>query len=62
MELRHILVPTDFSVYAEQAFQEALGLAVREQAQLLLLHVLPRCEWMWADVPWPARIQLMQEV
>src|SRR5712691_12601113 len=62
MELHHILIPTDFSVYVEHAFQEALVLAVREQAQLLLLHVLHRCEWIWADVPWPARIQLMQEL
>jgi universal stress protein A len=62
MELHHILVPTDFSVYAEKAFQEALGLATREKAQMLLLHVLPRCEWMWADVAWPTRLQLMQEL
>ena len=62
MELHHILVPTDFSVSAEQACQEALVLAARENAQVLLLHVLPRCEWLWADVAWPTRIQLMQEL
>jgi universal stress protein A len=62
MELHHILVPTDFSVYAEQAFQEALVLAAREHAQVLLLHVLRPCEWMWTDVLWPTRLQLMHEV
>jgi universal stress protein A len=62
MELHHILVPTNFSVDAEEAFQEALVLAVREQAQLLLLHVLPRCEWLWNDGAWPTRIQLLQEL
>ena len=62
MELHHILVPTDFSVYAEQALQEALMLTVREHAQLLLLHVLPRCEWMWTDMPRPTHLQLMQDL
>jgi nucleotide-binding universal stress UspA family protein len=62
MGLHHILVPTDFSVYAEQAFQEALVLAAREKAQVLLLHVLCQCEWMCTEVLWPTRIQLMQEL
>ncbi len=61
MELHHILVPTDFSVDAEPAFQEALVLAAREQAQVLLLHVLRRCEGMWTDVAWPLRRQLRHE-
>jgi nucleotide-binding universal stress UspA family protein len=62
MELHHILVPTDFSVYAEQAFQEALVLAALEKAQILLLHVLGQCEWMWTEMLWPTRRQLMHEL
>ena len=62
MELSNILVPTDFSVDAEQAFQEALALAAREHVQVLLLHVLLRCEGMWTDVAWPIRRQLMHEL
>ena len=41
MQFQNILVPTDFSGAAEQAVQHALTLAAREQAQILLLHVLP---------------------
>jgi len=41
MQFQHILIPTDFSGSAEQAVQHALTLAAREQAQILLLHVLP---------------------
>src|SRR4029450_13386186 len=62
MDLHHILVPTDFSVDAEQAFQEALVLAAQEKAQILLLHVLGHCEWMWTEMLWSTRRQLMQEL
>jgi nucleotide-binding universal stress UspA family protein len=62
MELHHLLVPTDFSVYAEQAFQEALVLAALEKAQSLLLHVLGQCEWMWTEMLWPTRRQLLHEL
>jgi nucleotide-binding universal stress UspA family protein len=41
MQFQNILIPTDFSGAAEQAVQHALTLAAREQAQILLLHVLP---------------------
>jgi nucleotide-binding universal stress UspA family protein len=41
MQFRNILIPTDFSGSAEHAVQHALTLAAREQAQILLLHVLP---------------------
>jgi universal stress protein A len=41
MQFQNILIPTDFSGSAEQAVQHALALAAREQAQILLLHVLP---------------------
>jgi nucleotide-binding universal stress UspA family protein len=41
MQFQNILIPTDFSGSAEQTVQHALTLAAREQAQILLLHVLP---------------------
>ena len=41
MQFQNILIPTDFSGAAEHAVQHALTLAAREQAQILLLHVLP---------------------
>jgi len=44
MQFQNILIPTDFSGSAEHAVQHALTLAAREQAQILLLHVLPSME------------------
>jgi nucleotide-binding universal stress UspA family protein len=41
MQFRHILIPIDFSRAAEPAVHQALALAAREQARVLLLHVLP---------------------
>ena len=41
MAFHHILIPTDFSDSAAAAVQQALVFAAREQAQILLLHVLP---------------------
>jgi nucleotide-binding universal stress UspA family protein len=41
MQFQHILIPTDFSGTAEPAVQHVLTLAMREQARVLLLHVLP---------------------
>jgi nucleotide-binding universal stress UspA family protein len=49
MEIHTILVPTDFSTYAEQALQEALAIAVRDKAHVLLLHVLPLLPTTWPD-------------
>lgn len=42
MEIRTILVPTDFSEYSEKAFTWAVALAEKWQSRLLLLHVVPR--------------------
>ena len=33
MEIRNILIPTDFSASAEEMVQQALALAAREQAR-----------------------------
>jgi len=49
MEMPIILVPTDFSTYAVHAMQEALAIAARDKAQVLLLHVLPVLTLAWPD-------------
>jgi hypothetical protein len=40
MEIRTVLLPTDFSPWAEQACQQGFALAAREHAHVLLVHVL----------------------
>lgn len=62
MDIHNILVPTDFSAYAEYVFQQALVLAARDKAHVLLLHVLARCEVMWPEVLRLTRIQMMQKL
>jgi universal stress protein A len=49
MDIQTILVPTDCSTYAAHALQEALTLATRDKAQVLLLHVLPVLTFPWVD-------------
>ena len=39
MTAQHVLVPTDFSAYADQALAYAIALAQKLQARLTLLHV-----------------------
>ena len=58
MPFHLILVPTDFSVYAEDAFQRALVLARREQAHMLLVHVLPTFEALGMVMLSPLRHEL----
>ncbi len=62
MKIHHILVPTDFSADAEYVLQQALVLAARDTAHVLLLHVLRRCEVMWLEGVWPTRAQIMREL
>jgi glycine betaine transporter len=40
MAAKHILVPTDFSAYADQALEYATQLAQQLQARLTLLHII----------------------
>jgi nucleotide-binding universal stress UspA family protein len=40
MTTQHILIPVDFSEYAEQALEYAIGLARKLPARLTLLHVI----------------------
>ena len=38
--MKRILVPTDFSIYAENALKAAAQLAKKHKAEILLLHML----------------------
>jgi len=40
MAIKHILVPTDFSEYADQALNYAIQLAQQLQAHITLLHII----------------------
>jgi nucleotide-binding universal stress UspA family protein len=62
MEIHNILVPTDFSVCAECVLQQALVLAARDKAHVLLVHVLARFEVMWPEMLRRTRIQMMQKL
>jgi len=62
MEMHTILVPTDFSTYAEHALQEALAIASRDKAHVLLLHVLPFLTFTWADEWSLARPQFEEKI
>jgi universal stress protein A len=42
MEIRHILVPCDFSAYSEKALSWAMALGESWNAQVLVVHVVPR--------------------
>jgi nucleotide-binding universal stress UspA family protein len=57
MEIRTILLPTDFSPWAEHACQQGFALAAREHAHVLLVHVLLRSDLAFGDIPLPMREQ-----
>jgi universal stress protein A len=50
MTIQHILVPTDFSAYAEQALDYAIALAKPLQARVTLLHAISAVFWGTGDV------------
>ncbi|MEX2566568.1 MAG: universal stress protein [Cyclobacteriaceae bacterium] len=52
--MKKILVPTDFSPYADTAMQFATNLALNQNAEILLFHVL------WTPVNW-AKLSIQQE-
>ena len=62
MQMHTILLPTDFSATAEHACHQGFALATREQAQVLLLHVLGRSHLAFGDAPLPMRAQLESEI
>lgn len=51
MTAKHILVPTDFSPYADYALDYAIELAKALQARLTLLHVLQLSPLTMGEVP-----------
>jgi nucleotide-binding universal stress UspA family protein len=60
MTVHHILVPIDFSTYAEQALDYALAFAQKLQARVTLLHVIQPPLGVGADMgvwPSPAFVQ-----
>jgi nucleotide-binding universal stress UspA family protein len=48
--IHHILVPIDFSAYADQALAYAMALAQALQARLTLLHVIHLTPWTMGDM------------
>lgn len=62
MTITRILVPTDFSEYANAAFRYALELARAVQAQIHLLHVVdnPLAAGMWSSEIYTAEIAGLQ--
>jgi nucleotide-binding universal stress UspA family protein len=62
MEIHTILVPTDFSPHAEKALQEALALATRDKAHMLLVHVLPLLTFAWGEDWGLARTDLEERI
>lgn len=60
MQIRTMLLPTDFSSYAERACRQGFTLAARENARVLLLHVLLRSDLAFGDIPFPMREQAEQ--
>jgi nucleotide-binding universal stress UspA family protein len=51
MPIQHMLVPTDFSPYADCALDYAITLAPPLQARLTLLHVIHLTPWAMGDIP-----------
>jgi nucleotide-binding universal stress UspA family protein len=62
MEIHTILLPTDFSTYAEHACQQEFTLAARKNAHVLLLHVLLRSDLAFGNIPFPIQEQAEKEM
>ena len=62
MYIRKILVPTDFSLYSETAFQEALALTTQVRGHILLFHVMSKLVDTWPTVLWMTREQFEKEI
>src|SRR5436190_24370193 len=62
MQIRSSLLSADFSASAERACQQGFAFAAREQAQVLLLHVLLSSNLAFGDTPLPMREQLENEI
>jgi nucleotide-binding universal stress UspA family protein len=62
MTVQHILVPTDFSAYADCALEYAITLASTLHARVTLLHVLSTVYWGTGDVPWALPATFLEEL
>jgi nucleotide-binding universal stress UspA family protein len=60
MTAQHILVPLDFSSYAEQALDSAIALAQKPQARVTLLHVIQPPGVNVAGGIWPSATFLQE--
>jgi nucleotide-binding universal stress UspA family protein len=55
MQIKTILVPTDFSEHAEHAFQWAVGLAASWNAKIMLFHAAP----LFSHIGYPESMYLV---
>lgn len=62
MPVHHILVPTDFSAYADQALEYAMALAQALQARLTLLHVFHPSPLSVGEMPPAVLSNALQEM
>ena len=62
MAIQHILIPTDFSEYADYALDYALELTQKLQARLTLLHVLYLSPLTVGEVPPSVFNQILQDM
>jgi len=59
---QHLLVPTDFSPYAEDALAYAIALARALRARVTLLHVISAMYWATGEMPGALSASLMEEL
>jgi nucleotide-binding universal stress UspA family protein len=62
MTAKHILVPTDFSEYADQALTYAMSLAKILQARLTLLHVIHLTPLAMGDIGASGLVSYLEEM
>jgi universal stress protein A len=64
MEIKTILVPTDFSDYAEYAYKWALGMATDNQAKIVLFHAAPTMSYIAYPeaVYYPDLVRMEQDI
>ena len=58
----HLLVPTDFSPYAERALDYAIALASALRARVTLLHVISALYWATGDLPGALSAAVLEEL
>lgn len=59
---QHLLVPTDFSPYAEDALDYAIALARALRARVILLHVISAMYWATGEMPGALSASVMDEL